>query len=144
MDYQEWLQSVPPTITKDVLWKVEVYRLALFAADNGWQDVVALAQDRRMIALSDQLNGALGSISANIAEGYSRSSMKDQARFYEYALGSARESRDWYYKARHILGETVTAARLELLTKVIRLLLVIIPHQRGSFVRENEEQYGAT
>ena len=97
-----------------------------------------------MIALSDQLNRALGSISANIAEGYSRSSVKDQARFYEYALGSARESRDWYYKARHVLGEAITGDRLELLTRVIRLLLVIIPHQRGSFVREDEEQYGVT
>ena len=85
MDYQEWLQSVPLAITGDVLWKMEVYRLALFAADRGWSDVVALAQDRRMIALSEQLNRALGSISANIAEGYSRSSVKDQARFYEYA-----------------------------------------------------------
>ena len=141
MDYQEWIQSVPVTITKDSLWKVEVYRLALFAADSGWQDVVALARDRRMLGLAVQLNRALGSISANIAEGYSRSSVEDRARFYEYALGSARESRDWYYKARHVLGETTTGNRLELLTKVIRLLLVIIPHQRGYVVRENTEEY---
>jgi four helix bundle protein len=141
MDYQEWIQSVPVTITKDSLWKVEVYRLALFAADSGWQDVVALARDRRMLGLAVQLNRALGSISANIAEGYSRSSVEDRARFYEYALGSARESRDWYYKARHVLGEATTGNRLELLTKVIRLLLVIIPHQRGSVVRENTEEY---
>jgi four helix bundle protein len=144
MDYQDWIQSVPATITKDTLWKMEVYRFALFAADRGWQDVVVLAQDRRTMALADQLVRALGSISANIAEGYSRSSVRDQARFYEYALGSARESRDWYYKARHVLGETVIDDRLELLTKVIRLLLVIIPHQRGSFVREDEERYSAT
>jgi len=48
---------------------------------------------------------AVGSIKANIAEGYSHRSGKDQARFYEYSLGSARESRGWYYDARHILGE---------------------------------------
>jgi len=142
MDYQEWVQAVPSTITKDTLWRMEVYRLALFVADSGWQDVVALTRDRRTIALADQLNRALGSISANIAEGYSRSSLKDQARFYEYALGSARESRDWYYKARHVLGELTVRDRLEVLTKVIRSLLVIIPNQRGSFVKEDEEGYG--
>ena len=120
---------------------MEVYRLSLFAADIGWQDVVALTQDRRTLGLADQLNRALGSISANITEGYSRSSMKDQARFYEYALGSARESRDWYYKARYVLDETTVGNRLELLTRVIRLLLVIIPHQRGYVVREDTEEY---
>ena len=143
MDYQEWLQSVPGTITKDTLWKMEVYRLALFAADSAWQDVVTLSQDRRMLGLADQLVRALGSISANIAEGYSRSSMKDQARFYEYALGSARESRDWYYKARHVLGDSTVGSRLELLTKVIRLLLVIIPSHRTFLVEEEEEQYNS-
>ena len=141
MDYQEWVQSVPVTITKDTLWKMEVYRLALFAADNGWQDVVALAQDR-LTALADQLNRALGSISANIAEGYSRSSLKDQARFYEYAFGSASESRDWYYKARHVLDELTVEDRLDLLSKVIRSLLVIIANLRGYFIKESEEGHG--
>jgi four helix bundle protein len=143
MDYQEWLQSVPATITGDTLWKMEVYRLALFVADKGWQDVVTLARDRRTSALADQLVRALGSISANIAEGYSRSSAKDQARFYEYALGSARESRDWYYKTRHVLDEAKVGDRLELLTRVIRLLLVIIPGQRGYFIKEDAEEYGS-
>lgn len=141
MDYQEWLPSVPLAITGDVLWKMEVYRLVLFAADVGWQDVGTLARDRRTVALADQLTRALGSISANIAEGYSRSSLKDQARFYEYALGSARESRDWYYKARYVLGELIIGGRLELLTKVIRLLLVIVSRQRRYSVKENEEEY---
>lgn len=82
------------TITGDALWTVQVYRLALFAADLGWHDVTKLMRDRRTLSLSDQLYQALGSISANIAEGYSRGSSKDRARFYEYSLGSARESRD--------------------------------------------------
>jgi hypothetical protein len=33
MNYEEWLKSVPVEITGDSLWKVEAYRLALFAAD---------------------------------------------------------------------------------------------------------------
>jgi four helix bundle protein len=141
VNYQEWEQSVPRSITDDVLWKVQVYRLALFAAEIGWQDVTKLMQDKRTVALADQLYRSLGSISANIAEGYSRSSGKDRARFYEYALGSARESRDWYYKARHVLGETVTNHRLEWLAKIIRLLLKMVPDQRQRVLKEETVIY---
>jgi four helix bundle protein len=136
MTYQEWEQNVPADFTGDRLWKVEAYRLGLFVADVGWHDVTKLMQDKRTIGLSDQLYRALGSISANIAEGYSRGTGKDRARFYEYSLGSARESRDWYYKGRHILGESITQHRLSLLTQVIRLLLTMIPQQRGQLLRE--------
>ena len=104
---EDWERDVPDTIKKDSLWNMVAYRLALFASDLGWHDVTKLMQDRRTIKLSDQLYRALGSISANLAEGYSRGTGKDRARFYEYALGSARESRDWYYKGRYILGEAV-------------------------------------
>ena len=141
MDYQIWESEVPDTITGDILWKVQVYRLALYAADIGWYDVTKLGQDHRTIKLSDQLYRALGSISANVAEGYSRSSSKDQARFYEYSLGSARESRDWYFKSRHILGNTVAEHRMALLTKIIRLLLTTIPKKRGRTLREEHTPY---
>jgi four helix bundle protein len=141
MDFREWEQSVPQTITGDVLWTVQVYRLALFAADLGWNDVTKLMRDRRTLSLSDQLYRALGSISANIAEGYSRGSSKDRARFYEYSLGSARESRDWYYKGQHVLGEEVITHRLHLLTQIIRLLLTMIPQQRGRVLKEGEPMY---
>ena len=93
MTYNEWLASVPPELTNDPLWRMEVYRLAVFASDLAWHDVSKLAEDKRTVSLSDQLYRAIGSVSANIAEGYSRRSGKDQARFYEYALGSARSPR---------------------------------------------------
>jgi len=89
MNYQEWEQEVPETLKADSLWKMSVYRYALFLNDLGWFDVTKLMQDRRTIGLSEQLYEALGSISANIAEGYSRGTGKDRAHFYEYALGSA-------------------------------------------------------
>jgi len=143
MNYGEWERDVPDELTGDRLWKVEAYRLGLFVADVGWCDVTKLAQDKRMVGLSDQLYRALGSISANLAEGYSRGSGKDKARFYEYALGSARESRDWYYKARHVLGEEVTGHRISLLTQIIRLLLTMIPQQRGQALREPDTAYQA-
>jgi four helix bundle protein len=141
MDYGEWAKTVPEAITSDMLWKVQAYRLGLFAADLGWPDVTKLVSDKRTVALSDQLYRALGSISANIAEGYSRESQKDTARYYEYALGSARESRDWYYKARHILSDAVMTERVSLLTQVIRLLMTMVQNQRSKFIKEEPETY---
>ena len=142
MNFDDWLKTVPETITGDSLWKMEVYRLGLFAADICWYDVTRLMQDKRTLDLSDQLYRAVGSISANIAEGYSKSTGKDRARFYEYALGSARESRDWYYKARHILGEEATHHRLIFMTQIIRLLTTMVPQQRAQgTIRESGPTY---
>ena len=141
MDYHTWERSVPESISKDALWRLRVYRLALFAADVAWQDVTESAEDRRTRSLSDQLYRALGSISANIAEGYSRGSGRERAHFYEYALGSARESRDWYYKARHVLGEEAVHRGLSALTEIIRLLLSIIPDERRRTLREESPPY---
>jgi len=95
--FNEWLATVPDTITGDPLWKMKAYRLAVFLGDLAWHDVTNLVSDQRTVKLADQLFRAVGSIGANIAEGYSRRSGKDRGRFYEYALGSARESRHWYY-----------------------------------------------
>ncbi|MBI3921334.1 MAG: four helix bundle protein [Armatimonadetes bacterium] len=141
MRFEEWVKAVPGEITGDSLWKVEAYRLALYAADLGWHDATRLMKDKRTMALSDQLYRALGGISSNVAEGYSRGTGPDRARFYEYALGSARESRNWYYQARHLLGEEVTAHRLALLTPIIRLLLTMVPQQRGRLLREERAEY---
>jgi four helix bundle protein len=142
MTFEEWLASVPVEITDDALWRMEVYRLALFASDLAWHDVSRLVQDKRTISLSDQLYEAVGSISANIAEGYSRSSGKDEARFYEYSLGSAREARTWYFQGRHVLGATVTLHRIRLLTQIIRLLRTIMPAERRRKLAEERVTYG--
>jgi len=141
MTYEEWLAAVPQELRDDPLWQMKVYRLAVCAGDLAWYDVSVLAKDTRTAGLSGQLYRAVGSVGANIAEGYSRQSARDQARLYEYALGSARESRGWYYQARHLLPERVTVHRLQLLTHVIRLLLTIIPTQRGSKLAEETSSY---
>ncbi len=142
MTYDDWVKSVPEEITEDVLWTVTAYRYALFLSDLCWSDVTKLMQDKRTLDLSDQLYRATGSVSADIAEGYSRSTGKDRARLYEYALGSARESRDWYYKARYVLGESITPHRTALLTEIIRLLITMISQQRrDGTIREERAAY---
>lgn len=139
--YQEWASTVPSEITADPLWHMEVYRIALFIGEICWSDACKLAQDRRMLGISDQLYRSVGSISTNIAEGYSKASKKDQARFYEYSLGSAREARDWYYKSRHILSEEVALHRMRLLVSIIRTLLKLIPEFRAKKIAEELASY---
>jgi 23S rRNA-intervening sequence protein len=78
-NYNEWLETVHEVIKGDSLRNMEAYRLALFISDISWFDVTKLMQDKRTLDLSDQLYRAVGSISANIAEGYSRSTGKDRA-----------------------------------------------------------------
>jgi four helix bundle protein len=141
MNYTEWLPTVFPEITNDPLWHMEVYRLGLFIGDVAWFDVSKLAKDHRTLEISDQLYRSVGSISANIAEGYSKASKKDQARFYEYSLGSARESRDWYFKARHVLGNEVALHRIRLLVQIIRPLLKLVPEFRGKKIAEEQAEY---
>ena len=55
LNYREWIASVPPEITGDSLWKMEAYRLALFASDVAWIDVTKLISDLRTRSLADQL-----------------------------------------------------------------------------------------
>lgn len=109
MNYQDWLEGVPQYFKADVLWKMTVYRYALFLGDLAWHDVTKL--------------------------------MKDRARLYEYSLGSARESRDWYHKGRHVLGEEVVQRRQQFLTEIIRLLLTITPQERSRNIQEEQAEY---
>jgi len=140
-DFGTWQDNVPAEIKNDAVWKVTAYRLALFLADLAWQDVTKLLNDHRTPSLSDQLYRAVGSIGANISEGYSRGTGKDRARFYAYALGSAREARGWYFEGRHVLDDVVAQHRIQLCTEIIRLLLTMIPDQRSYAVREEGAAY---
>jgi len=142
MKFDEWVASPPKEITGDSLWKMEAYRLALFATEIGWHDVTELMKDRRTIGVADQLYRALGSVSANLAEGYSHHTGKSRAQYYQYALGSAREARDWYYKSHHLLKNEVTQHRISFLTQIIKLLLVMVPQQRGKTLTLREDQAG--
>ena len=141
MNYEDWIATVPKDFTGDNLWKMTVYRLALFLSDISWQDVTKLAQHRRTESLSNQLYRSLCSIGANLAEGYSYSTGGNRARYFEYALGSARESREWYFRGRHILGDPVVEHRLSYLTRIVQMLIVAMPLQRKVSLREEREPY---
>ena len=72
-----------------------------------WQDSLNLAVliykttrtflTEEKFALTDQLHRAASSISANIAEGFGRHTLKDRSHFYYIALGSLLETKNFIY-----------------------------------------------
>jgi four helix bundle protein len=93
------------------------------------------------VPLADQLCRAVGSVSAILAEGYLRGTGKDRALFYQYTLGSARESGNLNYKACFFLGDEIFHYRVQVITEILRLLLTTIPQQRGQTLREDAPSY---
>jgi four helix bundle protein len=71
-----------------------------------------------------------GSIAANIEEGYGHGFGKDYARFLRISLGSARETRGWYYRARHFFDPDLVQERLALLNEIIGALVTTANQQR--------------
>jgi four helix bundle protein len=130
-----WEADAEPDAPGDRLWRMTAYRMAKYAVECGWNDVRLLDRNRLTRPIAGQLYRALGSIAATIAEGYSRSSGRDRARFLEYGLGSARESRAWYRAARPVLGGDRCRTRAETLSQICALLVAAIPPERSRQVR---------
>lgn len=69
-------------------------------------------------ALTDQIRRAATSVSANIAEGFGRRTLKDKVHFYTIAYGSLLETKNFIYLAeklsltdsatKHQISETIT------------------------------------
>ena len=130
MTFDEWEANASAELKADRIWRMRAYRLACYVSDEGWIDTAVLASDPLTAAIAAQLLRALGSIRANLAEGYSRSAGRDRARIFEYALGSTRESREWYRHATPVLGADLTHARCAILDEIARLLIATIPRER--------------
>jgi four helix bundle protein len=130
----EWAKTqVPEAIRSDPIWRLPAYRYSLFLAD---QLRAAERQIRRACTrrTADQLLDAAQSISANIAEGYSRTGGPERAKFFEYANSSARETRDWLFKVRKALDPTMASALIELVTRIMKILTAVIPRERESTI----------
>src|SRR3954471_13674004 len=132
MKGSEWEATFPDAIRTDPLWRIEAYRLSLLLSDLAWKDATKLLGDARTRLIADQLYRAVGKISSNICEGYSRGTAKARIQFYEYALGSTREARDWYFKARYVIGKKAADHRIDTTASIIRLTLTTIRQERRS------------
>lgn len=132
MKFEDWINSVPKDILEDSVWNLTVYRAALYLSDLCWEDTNQIL-NKIFFSLANQLYRSTSSVSANITEGYSRKSYKEKARYYEIALGSARESKDWYFKSRHILSEKTVEKRIAILTSISKLLLTMINDKKNQY-----------
>lgn len=126
----------------DPLRRMAAYRLSIDLLDSAWPDTQVIRKHTTTGPLASQLYRAAGSIGANIAEGYSRSSGRDRVRLFEYALGSARECRHWYYASRHVLPPDGCEAQAVTLSRICQLLLVAIPEERHRAIRTSPKATG--
>jgi len=129
--FEEWAKTVHPSILNDSLWDFNVYPKALFAYDLAWEDCAYLLGDPRGKAISAQLIRSVGSISANIEEGYGRGYGKDYAYRLRISLGETRESRGWYWKSHNLLPSEVLDHRLKLLNEIVSMLIPNIKIQQN-------------
>ena len=130
---------IPPSDERDdPLWRMAAVRLAREVVEASWDDASKLAENEVTHKIAGQLYASLGSILANLGEGYSRSSGRDRAKIFEYALGSVRESMMWYRTTVRILGRDIVDQRLDKLEQIRRLLLATIPGERGRLIRPKD------
>ena len=81
--------ELPQAMREDPIWRLSAYRFALWLGDLAQlDDAPRIQRDYRTRKHLEQLLDAVGSISANIAEGYGRTTGPERAKFYEYALSS--------------------------------------------------------
>ena len=119
----------------DLVSRMRVVRVAGELLDGSWFDAEIVVANPITVIVAGQLYAAVASISANLKEGYSRSSGRDRARFFEYALGSARETEVWYEASKRLLTPKILEARASSLAEIKRLLLAIIPRERDRLIR---------
>ena len=131
MTYEEWENGVHERVKREPIWQFLGYRKALFLYDLAWEDCEKLARDRRGRAIAEQLIRSAGSIGANIEEGHGRGYGKQRNWFFTISIGSARESKGWYWRARKLLPEEAFEHRLALTDEVIALLVTELNHQRS-------------
>lgn len=106
---------------KDNLENVEFYKLSMTLWDECWKDCDTLGKDFRGIEVAKQLIRAVGSISANIEEGYGRGFGREYPRFLRISRGSAREAKGWYKKSKFLLNKKDIDARIEVIDQIIAM-----------------------
>ena len=129
--FATWEATPPPDLDGDPMWRLPAFRLATFMAIVCRDDESILRRSARSLASIEQLAESVDSIGANIAEGYGRLSGKERARFYEFAMASAREAREWYRRVSPPLTQDAAADRRAMLSRVIKILAVAIPQERA-------------
>ena len=128
---EEWVLTVPGKLRSDPLWDSAYYRFAMYLYDLVWLDCETLRKDYRGREIVGQLVRSAGSICANAEEGYGRGvGTADYIRILRIALGEARETQGWYFRARHILPSDLIERRIGMTGQTIALLVNTISRHR--------------
>ena len=87
------------------------------------EDLEALPRNRGAAVLTDQVIRSIGSIGANIAEGFGRSKKKYLSSL-DIAIGEANEAENWLYKLRDAgyLERDKSTQRIRSLLEIQRML----------------------
>ena len=122
--------------------KLTVYQRALEFAS--WsQDLIESLIKRT--STRDQLERAGDSIALNIAEGNGKFSLKDGARFFQIAHGSALECAACLdlLVARRLCADSAVTRGKSILGEIVKMLFVIL-EQLGRRIAEDSVVYGKT
>ena len=114
---------MPRALREDQMWKFHAYRVALYLLDLAGADVHDLRKRRSFPHQTDQLLRAVASISANIAEGFGRSSASERSQFFGIALGSLRETFSWYRAIKDELDADLIELRFDQFEELRRILI---------------------
>lgn len=115
----------------DPLKRTRIQELSEALIPDAFDDAKKLAAEIVTQGISQQLYASVVGIDGNVGEAYSRSSGRERALRFEYALGETRESMSWYKGGKPVLGDEITTNRLDRLEEIRRILLAIIPRERG-------------
>ena len=130
LSFEEWKLQVPEAIKRENFWKMIAYQKALYLYELIWADTEIWLKDIRGRDLARQIIRSADSICSNIEEGYGRGLGKEMLYFYRISLGSARETKGHYYRARGLMRQADLEHRLNLAGEVVALLLTEINRQR--------------
>ena len=105
----------------DKLEENRFYNMALVLWDEFWADSEILMKDIRGREIARQLTRSVGSVSANIEEGFGRGFGKEYPQFLRISRGSARESKGWYRRSKSLLDEKTIINRINKLDAIIAM-----------------------
>lgn len=106
--------------------EIRYYMLSMQLCGECCGDTEKMLSDFRGREICRQLIRSVGSISANIVEGYGRGFGKEYSHFLKISRGSARESRGWYLKSKFILNDSIITSRTATLDSIISMLTSVI------------------
>ncbi|KAF0202418.1 MAG: hypothetical protein FD170_1885 [Bacteroidetes bacterium] len=105
----------------DRLDEIGFYKLSMEIWNEMWSDTEILMLDFRGKEIARQLVRSVGSISANIEEGYGRGFGKEYPQYLRISRGSSRESKGWYLRSNHLLNADIINSRITKLDTIIAM-----------------------